>query len=81
MICQEAFSAFPRARPGPFQPNTTSSLLLAMILALGLTGAAFAAESKGYTDVEKHWGKEYIDAVTEKGLIDGKTGPGCGGRP
>ena len=53
--------------------NKLLSLLLAMILALGLTGAAFAAESKGYTDVEKHWGKEYIDAVTEKGLIDGKT--------
>ena len=53
--------------------NKLLSLLLAMILALGLTGAAFAAESKGYTDVEKHWGKEYIGAVTEKGLIDGKT--------
>ena len=39
----------------------------------GLTSAAFAAESRGYADVEKHWGKEYIDTVTEKGLIDGKT--------
>ena len=53
--------------------NRLPALLLAMVMALGLTGAAFAAESKGYADVEKHWGKEYIDAVVEKGLIDGKT--------
>ncbi len=53
--------------------NKLLSLLLAMVLALGLTGAAFAAEGKGYADVENHWGKEYIDAVMEKGLIDGKT--------
>ena len=53
--------------------NSLLAMLLAMVLTLGLTGPAFAAESKGYADVEKHWGKEYIDAVTEKGLIDGKT--------
>ncbi len=53
--------------------NRLPALLLAMVMALGLTGAAFAAESKGYADVEKHWGKEYIDTVVEKGLIDGKT--------
>lgn len=53
--------------------NRLPALLLAMVLALGLTSAAFAAESRGYADVEKHWGKEYIDTVTEKGLIDGKT--------
>ena len=53
--------------------NSLLAMLLAMVLTLGLTGPAFAAESKGYADVEKHWGKEYIGAVTEKGLIDGKT--------
>lgn len=54
--------------------NGLLAMLLAMVLTLGLTGTAFASESKGYTDVEKHWGKEYIDTVVEKGLIDGKTG-------
>lgn len=48
------------------------ALLLAMILGLGLTSTAFASDAKGYTDVPD-WAKEYIDRVTELGLIDGKT--------
>ena len=32
--------------------NRLPALLLAMVLALGLTSAAFAAESRGYADVE-----------------------------
>lgn len=53
--------------------NRLLAVLLAMVLTLGLTGAAFASESKGFSDVEEHWGKEYIDAVVEEGLIDGKS--------
>lgn len=53
--------------------NRLPALLLAMVMALGLTGTAFASESTGYADVEKHWGKAYIETVVEKGLIDGKT--------
>ena len=49
-----------------------TALLLAMVMVLGLAGTAIAAEEDGYTDVPD-WAKEYVDAVTEKGLIDGKT--------
>ena len=48
-----------------------TALLLAMVMVLGLTGTAFAEETE-YTDVPD-WAKEYVDAVTEAGLIDGKT--------
>lgn len=54
--------------------SRTLALLLAMALAFGLTGSAFAADEDGkeYTDVPD-WAKVYVDEVTEKGLIDGKT--------
>ena len=48
-----------------------TALLLAMVMVLGLTGTAFA-EAAEYTDVPD-WAKEYVDAVTEAGLIDGRT--------
>ncbi|MBD5161158.1 MAG: hypothetical protein HDT14_03905 [Oscillibacter sp.] len=48
-----------------------TALLLAMVMVLGLAGTAFAEEAE-YTDVPD-WAKEYVDAVTEAGLIDGKT--------
>lgn len=49
-------------------------MLLAVTLVLGLSGTAFASESgaEGYTDVPG-WAKEYVDTVTELGLIDGRT--------
>ena len=49
-----------------------TALLLALALAAGLTGSAFAADASRYTDVPD-WAREYVDEVTEKGLIDGKT--------
>ena len=50
-----------------------TALLLAAVLALGLTGTAFAAEeNEGYTDVPG-WAEEYVDRMTEEKLIDGKT--------
>lgn len=52
--------------------SRTLALLLAVVLAFGLTGAAFAADADAYTDVPG-WAKEYVAEVTEKGLIDGKT--------
>ena len=54
--------------------NRVLAMLLALVMAFGLTGAAFAAEEGGkeYTDVPG-WAKEYVDEMTEKGLIDGKT--------
>lgn len=52
--------------------NRTLALLLAMVLAFGLTGTAFAADPAEYTDVPG-WAKEYVAEMTEKGLIDGKT--------
>lgn len=52
--------------------SRTLALLLAMVLAFGLTGAAFAADAAQYTDVPG-WAKEYVAEMTEKGLIDGKT--------
>jgi len=50
------------------------ALLLALVVAVGLTGTAFAAEGDGagYTDVPE-WAQEYVDRVTELKLIDGKT--------
>ncbi len=44
---------------------------LAAVMALSLTGIAFAAEPE-YTDVPG-WAKEYVQVMTERGLIDGKT--------
>ena len=52
--------------------SRTLALLLAMVLALGLTGPAFAADAAEYTDVPG-WAKEYVAEMTEKGLVDGKT--------
>ena len=54
--------------------NRALAMLLALVMAFGLTGAAFAAEEGGkeYTDVPG-WAKEYVAEMTEKGLIDGKT--------
>ena len=54
--------------------NRALAMLLALVMAFGLTGAAFAAGEDGgaYTDVPG-WAKEYVDEMTEKGLIDGKT--------
>ena len=50
-----------------------TALLLAAVLALGLTGTAFAAEeNEGYTDVPG-WAEEYVDRMTEEKLIDDKT--------
>ncbi len=54
--------------------SRTLALLLAMVLAFGLTDSAFAADEDGkeYTDVPG-WAKEYVDVMTEEKLIDGKT--------
>ena len=64
--------------------NRALAMLLALVMAFGLTGAAFAAEEGGkeYTDVPG-WAKEYVDEMTEQGLIDGKTDTtfGAGDRP
>lgn len=49
-----------------------TALLLALALAAGLTGSAFAADASRYTDVPD-WAREYVDEVTEKGLVDGRT--------
>ena len=49
-----------------------TSLLLAAALAAGLFGTAFAAEASRYTDVPA-WAEEYVDRVTELGLVDGRT--------
>lgn len=49
-----------------------TALLLALAMAAGLTGAAFAADATKYTDVPD-WAKEYVAEVTEKGLVDGRT--------
>lgn len=49
-----------------------TALLLALALAAGLTGSAFAADASKYTDVPD-WAREYVDEVTEKGLVDGRT--------
>ena len=52
--------------------SKTLALLLAVVLAFGLTGTALAADAAEYTDVPG-WAKEYVAEMTEKGLIDGKT--------
>ena len=52
--------------------SRTLALLLAVVLAFGLTGTALAADAAEYTDVPG-WAKEYVAEMTEKGLIDGKT--------
>ena len=46
--------------------------LLAVVLAAGLTTTALAAEAPRYADVPE-WAREYVDRVTEQGLIDGRT--------
>lgn len=49
------------------------ALLLALVMALGLSVTALAAEdAPAYQDVSG-WAKEYIDRVTELGLMDGKS--------
>ena len=50
--------------------NKLAALLLALVMVLGLTGTAFASGEEGYTDVP-NWAKEYVETVTELGLIDG----------
>ena len=49
-----------------------TALLLALGLAAGLAGTAFAADAPRYTDVPG-WAREYVDRVTELGLVDGRT--------
>lgn len=49
-----------------------TALLLALGLAAGLAGTAFAADAPQYTDVPG-WAREYVDRVTELGLVDGRT--------
>lgn len=49
------------------------SALLALVLILGLTGTAFAAEEGGYTDVTGHWAEEEIGRMLELELMDGRT--------
>ena len=49
-----------------------TALLLALALAAGLTGSAFAADAPRYADVPG-WAGEYVDRVTELGLVDGRT--------
>ena len=51
--------------------RTLPALLLALILAVGLTAAASAAS--GYTDVAGTWSEAYVSRVTELGLMDGRT--------
>ena len=64
--------------------NKPVAALLAAVMALSLTGVAFADETAAstkpeYTDVPA-WAEEYVERMTEKELIDGKTettfGPG-----
>lgn len=51
--------------------NRLLALMLALVMALSLTGTALAAETS-YTDVPD-WAAEYVAAVTDAGLIDGKS--------
>ena len=46
--------------------------LLAAALAAGLAGSALAADAANYDDVPD-WAKEYVETVTQRGLVDGKT--------
>ncbi len=48
-----------------------AALLLALVVALGLTVTALAAEETGYTDVAGTWAEEYVNRVSD--LIDGRT--------
>ena len=48
-----------------------AALLLALVVALGLTVTALAAEETGYTDVAGTWAEEYVNRVAD--LIDGRT--------
>ena len=48
-----------------------AALLLALVVALGLTMTALAAEETGYTDVAGTWAEEYVNRVAD--LIDGRT--------
>ncbi len=57
--------------------NKPVAALLAAVMALSLTGVAFADETAAstkpeYTDVPA-WAEEYVERMTEKELIDGKT--------
>ena len=54
-----------------------TALLLALGLAAGLAGTAFAADAPRYTDVPG-WAREYVDRVTELGLVDGRSGTAFG---
>ena len=55
-------------------PKKPLTLLLALVMAIGLTAAAFAAEEPRYTDVtEKNWYHDAVVFVTEKKLMDGLT--------
>ncbi|MGN0968017.1 MAG: sirohydrochlorin cobaltochelatase [Oscillospiraceae bacterium] len=51
------------------------ALLMALVMTFGLAVTAFAAEVPGaaFSDVAGHWAEEYVDRVTELGLIDSKT--------
>ena len=62
-------------------PKKLLTLLLALVMALGMTAAAFASEDLSYTDVtDKNWYHDAVVFVTEKKLMDGLTdttfGPG-----
>ena len=48
-----------------------AALLLALVVALGLTVTALAEEETGYTDVAGTWAEEYVSRVSD--LIDGRT--------
>ena len=48
-----------------------AALLLALVVALGLTVTALAEEETGYTDVAGTWSEEYVSRVSD--LIDGRT--------
>lgn len=50
------------------------AVLLAAVMALGLTVPALGADQKtAYADVAGTWSEAYVDRVTELGLMDGKT--------
>lgn len=55
-------------------PKKLLTLLLALVMALGMTAAAFAAEELSYTDVtSKNWYHDAVVFVTDKKLMDGLT--------
>ena len=62
-------------------PKKLLALLLALVMALGMTSAALAEEELPYTDVtDKNWYHDAVAFVTEEKLMDGLTdttfGPG-----